>query len=116
LAPARYSGDEIGFGESTMRQGVFSVVAFLLVLWCSGGKAWAVVGPGVASLTLSPSTIAGGSGGGATGTVTLGGAAPAGGTVVTLASSNTALAASRPVVVVPAGGTTASFPVVTLLT
>ena len=62
----------------------------------SFGKPAAPMGfqtPAVLSLTLSPSTIAGGSGGSSTGTVTLNGPAPAGGAVVTLASSNIELAA-----------------------
>jgi len=67
----------------------------------------------VTSLTLTPSTIAGGSGGTSTATVTLSGAAPAGGTVVTLGTSNPALAASVQRVTVPAGATSASFAVAT---
>ena len=51
---------------------------------------------GVAGLTLSPTTILGGSGGSATGTVTLNAPAPEGGVVVTLASSNVELAATMP--------------------
>ena len=69
--------------------------------------------PGVLSLTLSPSTIAGGSGGSSTATVTLNGPAPAGGAVVTLASSNIELAATLPSVTVPAGATSATFTVAT---
>ena len=67
------------------------------------------VGPTVASVTLSPSTIAGGSGATSTGTVTLSAAAPNGGQLVALSSSNTALAAEEPSVVVPAGQTSATF-------
>ncbi len=69
--------------------------------------------PSVASLTLSPSTIAGGSGSSATGTITLSAPAPAGGAVVTLASSNIELAAMMPSVTVPQGATTANFTVAT---
>ena len=69
--------------------------------------------PAIASLTLSPSTIAGGSGSSATGTVTLTAPAPAGGTTVTLSSSNIELAATMPSVRVPQGATTATFTVAT---
>ena len=64
---------------------------------------------GIVSLTLNPTTIAGGSGATSTGTVTLNAPAPAGGVVVTLASSNIELAASVASITVPAGATTASF-------
>src|SRR5262249_51509926 len=67
----------------------------------------------VASLTLSPSSIAGGRGGSSRGTVTLTSAAPAGGPVVSLSSSNTALAASVPSVTVTAGAAPATFTVAT---
>ena len=67
--------------------------------------------PTVTSVTLSPSTIAGGSGDSSTGTVTLSAAAPSGGVVVTLASSNIELAATMPSVRVPAGATSATFTV-----
>src|SRR5436309_2535217 len=70
-------------------------------------------GPTVASVVLSPSTIAGGSGGTATGTVTLNSLAPAGGVLVSLSSSNTSLAASRPSVLVPEGAASATFAVAT---
>src|SRR2546422_718396 len=70
-------------------------------------------GPTVASVVLSPSTIAGGSGGTATGTVTLNSLAPAGGIFVSLSSSNTSLAASRPSVLVPEGAASATFAVAT---
>ena len=82
----------------------------------SFGKPAAPMGfqtPGVLSLTLSPSTIAGGSGGSSTGTVTLNGPAPAGGAVVTLASSNIELAATLPSIRVPAGASSATFTVAT---
>ena len=69
--------------------------------------------PGILSLTLSPTTIAGGSGDSATGTVTLNAPAPAGGAVVTLASSNIELAATMPSVTVPAGATSATVTVAT---
>jgi hypothetical protein len=73
----------------------------------------AVAAPTVTSLTLDPSTVAGGSGATSTGTVTLSGPAPAGGTVLSLSSSNTDLAASVPSITVPAGATTATFTVAT---
>src|SRR5689334_14175817 len=62
----------------------------------------ALGGPTVSSVTLSPSTIAGGSGGTSTGTVTLTGPAPTGGTLVSIGSSNTSLAGSVPTVTVAA--------------
>jgi len=68
---------------------------------------------GVASLTLNPSTVSGGTGATSTGTVTLNAPAPAGGVVVTLASSNVELAATMPSVTVPAGATQATFTVTT---
>jgi thermitase len=59
------------------------------------------------SLTISPSSVWGGSN--ATGTVTLTGPAPAGGAVVQLRSSNTSAATVPSSVTVPAGQTSASF-------
>ncbi len=73
----------------------------------------ALQAPGILSLTLSPTTIAGGSGNSSTGTVTLSAPAPTGGAVVTLASSNIELAATMPSVRVPAGATSATFTVAT---
>ena len=64
---------------------------------------------GVASLTLNPTTIAGGSGGTSIGTITLNAPAPTGGVVVAITSSNTELAASEATLTVPAGATTATF-------
>lgn len=66
---------------------------------------------GILSLTLNPTTIAGGSGASSIGTVTLNAAAPAGGVVVTLASSNFELATMMPSITVPGGATTATFTV-----
>jgi hypothetical protein len=63
----------------------------------------------VASVTLSPSTIAGGTGDSSTGTVTLTAPAPSGGLVVSLASSNVELAATMPTVMVAPGASTATF-------
>jgi hypothetical protein len=67
----------------------------------------------VTSVTLNPSTVAGGSGGTSTVTVSLSEPAPAGGSLLTISSSNTALAASVPSITVPAGASTATFTVVT---
>jgi hypothetical protein len=64
---------------------------------------------GLASLTLSPSSVVGGVQS-STGTVTLNRAASAGGAVVTLSSSNGAASVPSSVVVL-AGATSASFPV-----
>src|SRR5215218_5500513 len=63
----------------------------------------------ILSVTLSPTTVAGGSGDTAIGTVTLTGPAPTGGAVVTLTSSNLELAATMPTLTVPAGATSATF-------
>ncbi len=70
-----------------------------------------VQAPTMASLTLNPTTVKGGTP--STGTVTLTGAAPAGGTVVTLSSSRTAVATVPASVTVTAGNTTATFTVTT---
>ncbi|MBI3721784.1 MAG: hypothetical protein HY248_04450, partial [Fimbriimonas ginsengisoli] len=63
------------------------------------------------SLTLSPSSVTGGSS--STGTVTLNAAAPAGGAQVALSSSNTTVAQAPASVTVPAGATSATFTVTT---
>ena len=79
-----------------------------------GVKRGATLPPGDASLsglTLSPSTVTGGSS--SRGTVTLTSAAPSGGAVVALSSSNTSVAAAPSSVTVPAGATSASFNVTT---
>ena len=89
----------------------------LAVFACAAGGRGAAVAafqsPSVASLTLTPSTIAGGSGATATGTVLLTAPAPAGGAVVALSSSNSELAATMPSVTVPQGATSAPFAVAT---
>ena len=81
----------------------------------SGALAATSAGPteyeGITSLTLNPSTIAGGSGATSTGTITLNAPAPTGGVLVTLASSNLELAASESSIVVPAGASSATFTV-----
>ena len=64
----------------------------------------------VASVTLNPASVVGGSS--STGTVTLSGAAPAGGAVVALVSNNLAAQVGASVTVA-AGSTTATFPVTT---
>ena len=68
----------------------------------------------LSSLTLSPSTVVGGSN--ATGTVTLTKAAPAGGIVVTIASSNSTRAKVPASVLVPAGAISKVFTVTTITT
>lgn len=70
------------------RQLVFAIMAGAL------SSEPVLAAPAVTSLTLSPSTIAGGTGSASTATVTLSEAAPAGGTVVTIGTSNPGLAAS----------------------
>jgi len=70
-----------------------------------------VKAPAVAGLSLSPSTVQGGSPSAAT--VTLTGLAPAGGTVVTLKSSKAALAAVPATVTVLEGASSADFTVTT---
>src|SRR5438093_12162702 len=89
----------------------WAIPCLVLVFACS--LALGQPGPTVASVGLSPSTIAGGSGGTSTGTVTLNSLAPAGGILVSLSSSNTSLAASRPSVLVPEGAASATFAVAT---
>src|SRR2546425_5972167 len=90
-------------------------VALAVLIGCQGPiqSIAQVGGPTVASLTLSPSTVAGGSGGASTGTVFLNTPAPVGGTLVALFSSNTELAASRPSITVAQGATSATFTVAT---
>jgi hypothetical protein len=65
----------------------------------------------VASVSLNPASVKGGTG--STGTVTLSAAAPANGAVVTLASSNPTTATVPSAVTVAAGATTATFTVTT---
>jgi hypothetical protein len=68
-------------------------------------------GPAVASVTLSPATVTGGTA--ATATVTLSAAAPTAGAVVTLTSSNPAVASVPANVTVAAGAISGSFSVTT---
>ncbi len=66
-------------------------------------------GPGLAALTVNPTSVTGGSS--STGTVTLTNPAPAGGAVITLTSSNPAAATVPASVTVPRGAASASFTV-----
>ena len=68
-------------------------------------------GPAVTSVTLSESTVVGGTP--VTGTVRLGSTAPPGGTTVLLSSDNTAVATVPATVTVPAGAVTTTFTVET---
>jgi hypothetical protein len=68
-----------------------------------------VVPPSIQSLSISPSTVRGGSN--ATGIVTLNAPAPPGGAVVPLRSSNSTVATVPASVTIPAGQTTAQFTV-----
>jgi hypothetical protein len=63
------------------------------------------------SVSLNPTTVAGGHK--STGTVTLSGPAPAGGVTISLTSNNTFIGTVPASVVVPAGSTTATFAVST---
>jgi hypothetical protein len=67
--------------------------------------------PSVASVSLSPSAVAGGQP--STGTVTLDGPAPAGGLTVSLTSSDPAVATVPPAVTVPAEATSVQFAITT---
>src|SRR5206468_6252677 len=64
--------------------------------------------PRSSALTLSPSSVTGGSS--STGTATLSAPAPSGGTVVSLSSTNPGVASVPASVTVPAGGTTEPQP------
>jgi hypothetical protein len=67
--------------------------------------------PTLSSLTLNPTSVAGGHN--STGTVTLTGPAPAAGAAIALSSSNPGVASVPSTVTVPAGATSASFTVQT---
>jgi hypothetical protein len=99
---------------STTMKRVMARLLIGLTLLLSGifGQSVRAVGI-VTSLTLNPSTVAGGTGGTSTATVTLSEPAPVGGSVLTISSSITALAASVPSITVPAGASTATFIVAT---
>jgi len=79
---------------------------------CGGGSATVPppVQPALSSVTLTPSSVNGGSS--STGAVTLSGAAPSGGATVNL-SSNSTSATVPSTVTVAAGATSATFPVTT---
>ncbi len=106
---------EAGAAEGPMRKLQRSIpwVIACIVLLCAWSAGGAQSGPTVASVVLSPSTIAGGSGDASTGTVTLDGPAPAGGALVEVHTSNPGLAASRPTVLVAEGADSATFTVAT---
>jgi hypothetical protein len=70
-----------------------------------------VTAPKLSSVSVSPTTVVGGSGTTVTFTVNLNAPAPAGGYVVNLASSNTTAATMPATVTVPAGATTANVTV-----
>ncbi len=71
-----------------------------------------VTPPTLASLSVSPGTVVGGTN--VTGTVTLSAPAPAGGALVTLRSSKPAIATPPSSVPIPAGTTSATFPITTV--
>ena len=89
---------------------VLLCVAFFTAPLASSGSAEEQTSS-IVSVTLSPTTIAGGSGNTSTGTITLSAPAPAGGLIVTLSSSNIELAATMPSVTVPQGATSTTFAV-----
>ena len=68
--------------------------------------------PSLASLSLNPSSVVGGSS--STGTVTLTGPAPGGGAVVSLSSDNTSAATVPASVTVAGGASSATFPLTTV--
>ncbi|MFN2384789.1 MAG: hypothetical protein ABR576_00610 [Thermoanaerobaculia bacterium] len=78
------------------------------VLWVDPAPPGVVM---VSSLTLSPTTVAGG--GSSQGTVALNAAAPSGGAVVTLSSGNPTVASVPASVAIPAGLMSASFSIAT---
>jgi hypothetical protein len=75
-------------------------------------KTFKVIAPKLGSVSVSPTSVVGGSATTVTFTVNLTGPAPTGGMVVDLASSNSALASVPATVTVPAGATTASVTVI----
>jgi hypothetical protein len=101
-------------GASRRKHSLAAATAVLVVALYShscGGGSGSVTGPAsplLSSVTLSPSSVNGGSS--ATGTVTLSAAAPSGGAAVNL-SSNSASATVPSSIAVAAGGTSATFPV-----
>jgi hypothetical protein len=111
LSSITLSGSAVSFTTQTIKG--INYASFNAV----SGSYQAVYGGGspsvaLSSVTVSPSSVVGGSG--STGTVTLTAAAPTGGALVTLSSSNTGVAqAAVPSVSVPAGSTTATFSITT---
>ena len=79
----------------------------------SQAKSHADAYEGVASLTLIPTFVTGGTGITSFGTVTLNAPAPPGGVVVTLTSSNVELAATVPSITIPAGASQGTFTIAT---
>jgi hypothetical protein len=73
-----------------------------------------VAGASLASLTVNPASVQGGTS--VTGTVALNGPAPTGGTVVTLGSGNSAVASVPTGITIPAGSSSATFTVTTTAT
>ena len=110
-----------GATTATFNVGTTSVSSTTQVkMWAVLNTSWGAVltvtpgstsGPSLSTLSLSPTTVTGGSS--STGTVTLTGAAPSGGAVVTLSSSNTAVATVPANVTVAAGSTSRTFTVTT---
>ncbi len=99
--------------RTTMTRLSIAVIALALApVSAAAGQvsvAQSLTGPTVASVTLNPSSVAGGCGATSTGTVTLSAAAPPGGQGVALTSSIPALAAVPPSITVPAFQTSATF-------
>src|SRR6266699_1826702 len=103
--------DRVRGARSGRRTGWTAIARCLLALASASALSGtaALAGTVVISLTLTPSSIKGGSGATSTGTVTLASAAPSGGQAVALSSTIPALAAVEPSVVVPAGQSSATF-------
>jgi hypothetical protein len=91
--------------------GVYFVAYDGKAWWDRVGKGTSTGIPSIASLTISPSSVAGGAT--ATGTATLTGPAPTGGQTVALSSSNPSAAAVPASILVSAGATTTTFSIVT---
>ncbi|HEY3161196.1 MAG TPA: hypothetical protein VGJ78_19660 [Vicinamibacterales bacterium] len=110
-----------GATTATFTVGTTSVSATTQAkLWAVLNTTWGAVltvtpgaagAPSLSTLSLSPTTVTGGTS--SQGTVTLSGPAPSGGSVVTLSSSNTAVATVPASVTVAAGSTSQTFTVTT---
>lgn len=94
--------------SSAWRHGIAAVVVTVAAFSALSAQAQTV-----STVTVTPSTVAGGSGAASTGVVTLSAAAPAGGLLVNLSSSLPGLANTLPQVRVAAGSTSASFEIAT---